>query len=176
MENLRGIFIKNIPFPGIPLELQSVSENIVRSNIIRSKNFSKSRKNKVRGARRANNEGRGIDTPILISVEIRFGIYSSDDESKGSTTRNSPPYCHPVANTPSKVCPLYYWISRGCTRAWVTRGGKERLLVSERTLSNCYFLPSCAPAFRYTPTRTPVYAYVSTRARFSRLPSFVRSF
>lgn len=46
--------------------------------------------------------------PILIGVEIRFGIYSSDDESKGSTTRNSPPYCHPVANTPSKVCPLYY--------------------------------------------------------------------
>lgn len=27
-------------------------------------------------------------------------------------------YCLPVANTPSKVCPLYYWISRGCTRAY----------------------------------------------------------
>lgn len=27
-------------------------------------------------------------------------------------------YCLPVANTSSKVCPLYYWISRGCTRAY----------------------------------------------------------
>lgn len=177
MENLRGIFIKNIPFPGIPLELQSVSENIARSNIIRSKNFSKSRKNKVRGARRANNEGRGIDTqpPILIGVEIRFGIYSSDDESKGSTTRNSPPVLssrgkHSVQSLPALLLNFTRVYAR-VSHAW-----RERTLTRIRTYSLELLLSAlvraCVSIHAHTHTRVRV--RLDTRSLLS--PSFVRSF
>lgn len=105
VENLRGIFIKNIPFPlEFHWNCKACRKNSFQYHSI-EKFFQKSKKQSVRSKQRRNRQS---TPPILIGVEIRFGIYSSD-ESKGPTTRNSLPYCHPVANnTPSKVCPLYY--------------------------------------------------------------------
>lgn len=124
-EKISGKFTRNIyqniPFPGIPSELQSVK---FRSDIsFRSASNWKIFPKKIVARKQRSTK----DTLPAYIISANWRILAN----RGNTFRTLNPgrmngtsyvtpytYCLPVANTPSKVCPLYYWISRGCTRAY----------------------------------------------------------
>lgn len=124
-EKISGKFTRNIyqniPFPGIPSELQSVK---FRSDI----SFPSASNWKIFPKKIVARKQRFTkDTLPAYIISANWRILAN----RGNTFRTLNPgrmngtsyvtpytYCLPVANTPSKVCPLYYWISRGCTRAY----------------------------------------------------------
>lgn len=139
--------------------------------------FQKSKKqsawSSARKQRRTRN--RHSTPPILIGVEIRFGIYSSDDESKGSTTRNSLPVLssrgkHSVQSLPALLLNFTRVYAR-VSHAW-----RERTLTRIRTYSLELLLSAlvraCVSIHAHTHTRVRV--RLDTRSLLS--PSFVRSF